>query len=62
MYPLRSQLFYLPAVSIEPDLENYKEMIQRKQRLCAEWNINETAITIINADVGDKTEAHKFIK
>lgn len=48
-------------IGIEPDLENYKALLQRKSRLCAEWNIAEQKLKMVCAGVGDKTETRMLM-
>ena len=49
-------------IGIEPDVENYNALIQRKKRLCAEWNIGNEVIKVINAGVGNKTETRRLVQ
>lgn len=48
-------------VGIEPDTENFKALLKRKERLCEEWNIADQKMTMVCAGVGDKTETRRIL-
>lgn len=49
-------------IGIEPDVLNFSALEQRKKRLCAEWNIEESAIQIINCGVADQEKTCGFVR
>lgn len=49
-------------IGFEPDPSNFRALEQRKRRLCAEWNIDESTFEIMNCGVSEKTETKKIVR